>query len=129
VDAKAAARVLAWGRVVTGAALVLTPRLVGAAWLGRDGTTPGSTVLARATGARDVLLGFMLLHTADHPQVAARWLRACAAVDAVDGAAAFAQRDHLPLRGGLGTALAATASVSGFVLAAQQREAQADSPR
>jgi len=117
VDARAAAKALAWGRVVTGGALLLTPKLVGAAWLGRSGTTPGATVLARATGARDVLLGFMVLHTVDHPEVAPRWLRACAAVDAVDGAASFAQRDHLPLRGAPGTALAASASVAGFLLA------------
>jgi hypothetical protein len=39
-----------------------------------------------------VLLGFMALHTLDHPPVAARWQRSLAACDAVDGLATVAAR-------------------------------------
>ena len=89
-EARAAARALAAGRIVLGAAL------------------------ARALGVRDVLLGAMVLHTVDHPEVAPRWLAATAACDAVDFAAGAAVRSELPrVRGALGMAVAGGAAVAG----------------
>ncbi|HEX8205674.1 MAG TPA: hypothetical protein VF587_06430, partial [Solirubrobacteraceae bacterium] len=91
-----AARLLAVGRIVIGAALVLAPKRAGAGWIGDAAERDETTVLARALGVRDVLLGAMVLHTVDHPDVAPRWLSATAACDAVDFAAGVAARDSLP---------------------------------
>lgn len=112
-----AARALAAGRIAIGAACVVAPRLTGATWIGDDARRSGTTVFARALGARDVLLGFMVLHTVDHPDVAPRWLSATAACDAVDFTAAAAVRDELPrARGTFGMALAGGAAVAGLAL-------------
>jgi hypothetical protein len=91
-----AARAYSAGRVAVGAAMLLAPRLVGRVWLGRAGTTPGGAVALRALAAREVVLGGIALHTVDHPDVAPRWQRTCAAVDAVDLAATAAARRSLP---------------------------------
>jgi hypothetical protein len=118
VDPRAAARVLAFGRIAIGAALLAAPRRAAAGWVGADGRRSGATVLARALGAREALLGFMVLHTLDHPEVAPRWLSATAACDALDLAAAAAVRDDLPrVRGALGMAVAAGGAGAGLALA------------
>ncbi len=120
-----AARALAVGRIAIGAACVVAPRLAGSLWIGGDARRPGTTVFARALGARDVLLGGMLLHTTDHPEVAPRWLSATAACDAIDCGAAAAVREDLPgARGAFGMALAGGASAAGFALARAIREAK-----
>jgi hypothetical protein len=116
-DPRTATRILAAGRIAIGAACVVAPRTAGAAWIGADARRSGTTVFARALGARDVLLGAMLLHTLDRPEVAQRWLSATAACDAVDFGAAAAVRDELPRgRGTLGMALAGGAAATGFAL-------------
>jgi hypothetical protein len=107
------ARALGLSRIAFGAGMILAPRASARPFLGADGTTPGATVLARAAGIRDAILGGMILHTVDNPQVSRRWLTACAACDLVDGLAALSARDGLPrVRGlafaamGLGAAVA-----------------------
>lgn len=116
-DPRPAARALAVGRIAIGAGLVLAPRLAASGWIGADGRRDGTSVLARAVGARDVLLGAMVLHTIDRPEVAPRWLSATAACDAVDFAAALSVRDELPrVRGALGMAVAGGAAVAGLAL-------------
>jgi hypothetical protein len=67
-------------------------------------------VALRALGVRDVVLGAMALHTLDHPEVAPRWQRTCAAVDAVDCAATLAARSALPP---VGSALVAAIAAGG----------------
>jgi hypothetical protein len=112
-----AARVIAVGRVAIGVACLVAPRTAGSLWIGADARRSGTTVFTRALGARDALLGGMLLHTVDHPDVAPRWLAATAACDAVDFAAATAVRDELPPgRGAFGMALAGSAAIAGFAL-------------
>ena len=112
-----AARALAFGRIAIGAACVVAPRFAGGLWIGPDARRAGTTVFARALGARDVLLGGMVLHTLDRAEVGPRWLAATAACDAVDCTAAAAVRDDLPrARGRLGMAMAGGAAVAGFVL-------------
>ena len=91
-----AARSLAIGRIVIGVVLVLAPRRAAGGWVGRDADSPGASVIARALGIRDAIFGGMVLHTAGHPQVGQRWLRACAVADGVDAAAVLAARRELP---------------------------------
>jgi hypothetical protein len=93
------ARGYAGGRAALGVALLVAPRPFGRVWLGRAGAGPAGSVAMRALGARDLVLGMIALHTLDHPEVAPRWQRACAAVDAVDLVATAVARPGLP-RGG-----------------------------
>lgn len=87
---RALVRALAISRIAIGAALILAPRRVLALWLGSRAATPEMSVVGRGLGIRDAILGGMLLHTLDHPQVARRWTATCGVADAVDGAATFA---------------------------------------
>jgi hypothetical protein len=84
-----AARAIAFGRIAFGVGALIAPRVMAGAWVGRDGRTDGATILVRGLGARDILLGFMALHTLDHPPVAARWQASLAGCDAVDGLASL----------------------------------------
>jgi hypothetical protein len=90
------ARAYAAGRVAIGVVALLAPRAIGRVWLGASGATPAGGVAMRALGIRDLVLGGIALHTLDHADVAPRWQRTCAAVDAVDFAATAAARDALP---------------------------------
>src|SRR3954470_5497807 len=96
MDPRDVARVYGAGRVAVGAALLLAPRRLGRVWVGRPSDTPAGAVAMRALGLRDAVLGAMSLHTLDHPEVAPRWQRTCAAVDAVDLAATAIARPSLP---------------------------------
>jgi hypothetical protein len=93
------ARAYAAGRVAIGVVALVAPRIVGRAWLGAPGGTPGGGAVIRALGVRDLVLGGIALHTVDHPEVAPRWQRTCAAVDAVDFAATAVARGALPPAG------------------------------
>jgi hypothetical protein len=93
-------------------------------FLGVGGTTPAATVISRAAGVRDAILGGMILHTVDNPQVARRWLFACAACDLVDGLAAIAARDGLPrVRGAAFAAMGLGAAVMHATVAQQMTSA------
>jgi hypothetical protein len=109
-----AARAYGAGRVAVGAALLLAPRLLGRIWLGRPAATPAGAVVIRAFAVRDLVLGGIAMHTVDHPDVAPRWQRTCAAVDAVDFAATAAARRSLPRVGAaLVMAMAAAGAATG----------------
>ena len=90
------ARAYAAGRVAIGVVALLAPRAIGRVWLGAAGGTPAGSVAIRALGVRDLVLGGIALHTVDHPEVAPRWQRTCAVVDAVDLGATAAARAALP---------------------------------
>jgi hypothetical protein len=96
VEPRDVARVYGAGRAGLGAALLIAPRGLGRIWLGRPGGGPAGSVAMRALGVRDLVLGAIVLHTLDHPEVAPRWQRTCAAVDAVDLVATAAARHALP---------------------------------
>jgi hypothetical protein len=119
VEPRDVARAYGGGRVALGAALLFAPRLLGRVWLGRAAAGPAGSVAMRALGARDLALGAIALHTLDHPEVAPRWQRTCAAMDAVDLAATAAARPGLP-RGGsaLVMAIAGVGAATGAWLGA-----------
>jgi hypothetical protein len=96
VEHRDIARIYGAGCVGLGAALLIAPRAFGRMWLGRAGGGPAGAPAMRALGARDLVLGAIMLHTIDHPDVAPRWQRTCAAVDAVDLVATAAARPALP---------------------------------
>jgi hypothetical protein len=116
------ARAYGAGRVVIGVVALLAPRPIGRLWLGRAGATAAGTVAMRALGVRDLVLGGIALHTLDHPDVAPRWQRTCAAVDAVDLLATAAARGGLPPVGSaLVMAMAAGGAATGAWLGAALR--------
>jgi len=118
---RTSARLLAGGRLAIGAALVVAPELATRGWLGKQtAAQPSTQVAVRALGVRDMLLGFLALHTVDNEQAGPRMMRACAACDAVDAGATFAARRSLPAAGAWGTiALAAVASLRGLQVSRQ----------
>jgi hypothetical protein len=112
-----AGRAIAAGRVATGAALLLLPGRTSRAWLGDLGAA--GEAVTRCVGIRDLVLGGIALHTVDHPDVAPRWQRTCAVVDAVDFAATAAARSALPPVGSaLVMAMAAGGAATGAWLGA-----------
>jgi hypothetical protein len=110
VEPRDVARAYGAGRVALGAALLVAPRALGRVWLGRAAAGPAGSVAMRALGVRDLVLGAIALHTLDHPDVAPRWQRTCAAVDAVDLVATAAARPGLPR---VGSTLVMATAVAG----------------
>jgi hypothetical protein len=118
----ALARANGYGRIALGLGLLAAPGPLTAGWLGEDAQRPGTQAVARALGARDVLLGFLTAHVAARPGVGARTLATVALVDAVDFAATAAVRDRLPSAGAAGVmALAAASALQLGALAAALR--------
>ena len=114
---RTSAKVLGLGRVAIGAALVAVPELASKRWLGPVSAKKGTQAAVRALGIRDLIFGFLVLHTVGTP-AGPRMLRACAVADAVDGLATFAARDELPADGAWGTmALAGVSAVKGVAVA------------
>ncbi len=111
VDAKQIATVHAAGRAVVGAALVIAPRAATGGWIGKDATRAPVTVVARALGVRDSVMGLGVLRTLGDPEAAKPWLAACVVADAVDLGATLAARDHLPKQGAVAVAVVAAGSV------------------
>ena len=113
-----AARANGYGRIALGLGLILAPRAATRAWLGDDADRPGANALARMLGARDVVLGFLTVHTAARPGVGARTLATVALVDAVDAAAVGSVRDRLPSAGAAGVIALAAGSAAQLAAAA-----------
>ena len=110
--------------------MMIAPRLVAGGWVGDDGRTDGSTVLTRALGVRDAMLGAMTLHVIDRPGVGARTVATVAAADAVDALATFAVRRSLPLTGRFGVlAIASAATGAGIALSRGLPAASAAAPQ
>jgi len=118
VSARDAARAIAAGRVLAGAAFLVAPALAGRGWIGDDAKRPGVQAIFRALGARDLILGLLTLHVVDRPGIGPRTVATCAAADAVDFGATLAAREALPpAAAGGALAVAGGAAVSGAILA------------
>jgi hypothetical protein len=107
---------LAAGRAVLGATILVAPERVTGRWLGqRHAREPVVRDLARSLGVRDLALGLVTLQTLDDPVVGPRVQAACAVADTVDALATFAARRSLPRSGVIGTVLVAGAAAkAGF---------------
>ena len=123
MSARDAARAIAAGRVVVGAAFLVAPAVAGRTWIGDDADRPGVQAIFRALGIRDLILGMLTLHVVDRPGIGARAVATCAAADAVDFGATLAARDSLPATAANGAlAVAGGAALSGIVLAVALRD-------
>jgi hypothetical protein len=96
VDPRSLTRTMAIARMILGTGLAAAPQLVTGMWLGSDSFRPAATVLARAMGARDAVIGGGLLASLERGAPIRGWLTAGLAADATDLIATIAQRDQLP---------------------------------
>src|SRR3954470_507738 len=112
------ARVLAGGlavsRILFGATYLTRPEQAGPSWIGRAARKPGTQVMIRSQGARDVALGLGALWAlVSRPPADARpWMAAHALADGADAAVTWIARERLPKRRArlaLGVALGSTA--------------------
>ena len=104
---------LAASRVLFGAANLASPQTTRWSWIGRAANKPGTRVIIRSQGARDLGLGLGALRAiaAGDTREARHWLAASAIADGVDAVATVAQLGGLPKRRGrfaFGVAAAST---------------------
>jgi hypothetical protein len=85
------------GRLVFGVAFIAKPTLMERAWIGKQARLPGAQLLARAVGARDLVLGLGGLQAVTRDDGSARpWLAAASVCDAVDFGATLAAGRRIP---------------------------------
>jgi hypothetical protein len=102
------AALISIARVAFGVAFIAKPMLMDRAWIGKQARVPGAQLLARAVGARDLVVGLGGLQAVARDDGSARpWLAAGAICDAVDFGATWAAGRTIPRqarRGVLGVA-------------------------
>jgi hypothetical protein len=85
------------GRFLFGVAFIARPQLMERAWIGKQARLPGAQLLARAVGARDLVLGLGGLQALNRGDGSARpWLAAAGVCDAVDFGATLAAGRGIP---------------------------------
>src|SRR5918997_567646 len=85
------------GRFLFGVAFIARPQLMQRAWIGKQARLPGAQLLARAVGARDLVLGLGGLQALNRNDGSARpWLAAAGICDAVDFGATWAAGRGIP---------------------------------
>src|SRR5919109_622355 len=91
------AALISIGRFVFGVAFIAEPTLMDRAWIGKQARVPGVQLLARAVGARDLVLGLGRLQALTRDDGSARpWLGAGAVCDAVDFGAPWTAGRKIP---------------------------------
>lgn len=95
MDAQRVIRLIGLGRTVLGLVALTLPEIPARPWVGQSvaGTT-GGRVLARALGARDLVLGLGAVQTASPG-----WAAAGAGADALDALVTLGSFPELPRRG------------------------------
>jgi hypothetical protein len=118
VNARTIGLTLTLGRAAIGAGLLLAPTPINTAWIGPDAARPGSRVLGRSLGARDLAIGLGGAAALRRNTGARPWLVAGMLADAADLAATLGSRDVVPRSGLVGvSALAGGAALAGAWLA------------
>jgi hypothetical protein len=91
------AGLISLGRLVFGVAFIAEPRLMERAWIGKQARVPGAQLLARAVGARDLVLGLGGLQALPRNDGSVRpWLAAAAVCDVVDFGATWTAGRTIP---------------------------------
>jgi hypothetical protein len=86
-------------RIGIGAGFVAYPGLAMRPWLGSEAGRPAVKLLARALGARDLVLGVGTMSALEDGLSLRRWLRAALVADAADFLVTLLEHRHLPDRG------------------------------
>ncbi len=116
MDDRRAAGFYAVTRMGIGVALFAVPRAM-EGWVGPVARRPGTKVLTRTAGARDLALGLGTLLALREGTPARRWLQLGAAVDAADAVASLIALRQLTARRSLPVAaLAAAGAATGVWL-------------
>ncbi|HEX9888870.1 MAG TPA: hypothetical protein VGA69_05295 [Nitriliruptorales bacterium] len=92
MNARQIATGLAIGRVAVGTAMFAAPGAFGKGWIGSDAGRPGTQLIMRVAGIRDLVLGLGLLTSLSSGQDARRWIEAGIVADAGDATAAVLGR-------------------------------------
>jgi hypothetical protein len=91
------AGLISLGRLLFGVAFIAEPNLMERAWIGKQARLPGTRLLTRAVGARDLALGLGGLQAVTRNDGSARpWLAAAAVCDAVDFGATWTAGRGIP---------------------------------
>ena len=98
MDHRALLRMLSAGRIAVGSALLAAPRPAARGWIGEGADAPGVTVLTRALGIRDLVLGAGTLRALGSGDPVRSWAQLGAVCDAVDLAATVLAVRHVGLR-------------------------------
>jgi hypothetical protein len=100
IDARAAAKAVALGRIGLGVSYLAAPGLALRLWPGRTSSSDADSALlklmARSTGGRDIGLGVGALLAMSHDAPVRGWLEAGMLADAVDAVAIALAFRHLP---------------------------------
>jgi hypothetical protein len=108
---------IARGRIALGATALAAPGLASRLMFGPDGSRPGTKLLARMVGGRDMALGLGVVIALDRGAPVRGWLEASALADGVDLAGCLLARDEVPRATAIGTAaLAGGAALVGIWL-------------
>ena len=84
-------------RAAVGAGFLTLPRTTAAAWVGdTTAAQPGVDILARALGARELILGTGLMLALVRGRPVKGWLMAGVAADVADAAVSVAAREEIP---------------------------------
>ena len=103
---------------MVGVALVALPGTTAGTWIGPVAKAPGTKVMVRAMGGRDLAIGLGTLHALREGAPVTSWSLAGAGSDLVDAAATLLAIRHLGARRALPLALvAATAGIASYVAA------------
>jgi hypothetical protein len=115
---------LALNRSAFGLAYLLRPQQARTSWIGRTAKKPGTQVIIRSQGVRDVALGAGALRAlvrGDSAELRA-WIACHGACDLVDLLATWAVRQHLPRRRArVAMAIAGASTIVGAAAAAGLR--------
>jgi hypothetical protein len=91
------AAVISLSRFVIGIVFIANPRIMEQAWIGKQARLPGSQLLSRAVGARDLTLGAGGVQAVIRDDGSAQqWLAAAAVCDAVDFGATYTAGRGIP---------------------------------
>lgn len=105
-------------RALLGIVALVAPRRVARPWIGEEADGPGSTLLARALGGRDLALGLGPLLAARRQASIRGWVEAAALADLVDVSVTLGAFPHLPRRGRWAVLAAAGSATAAGALAA-----------
>src|SRR4051812_17322237 len=127
--ARTLAAALAVNRTAFGLSYLLRPEQARTTWIGRAARKPGTQVIIRSQGVRDVALGagaLRALSRGESPELRA-WVAGHALCDLVDLAATWEAREHLPGgRARLAMAVAAASTLVAGAAAAGLTSGRAD---
>ena len=94
------AGLISLGRLVFGIVFIANPGIMERAWIGKQARLPGAQLLARAVGARDLVVGLGGLQAVARNDGSAQpWLAAASVCDAVDVGATRAAGRSIPRQG------------------------------